>query len=215
VLVGVAEHPRRPGRYTVRLGDGRAFLVDTEAVGALPSLCEGTALDGAAVLALERSASFVASLDRAMRALARARRSRRELAMRLARSEPDGDVVSRVLDRLATLGLLDDGAVARAEAASRFRRGEGAGRVRQALARKGIDGALVDAAVREVSAEESVDEDALCRSAAEKRLRALRAQPADVQRRRLTGFLLRRGFAGSVVHATVRQLLRRGWEDDA
>jgi regulatory protein len=116
--------------------------------------------------------------------------------------------VERALARLEALGLLDDAAVARAEAASRFKRGEGTGRVRQALMRKGVDRSAVDDAVRTVAGEEEIDEAALCRSAAEKRLRALRSYAPEVQRRRLTGFLLRRGFGGGLVSDVVRRVLR-------
>jgi regulatory protein len=210
----VSEHPRKPGRYRVRLADDRAWLVDAEAVGLLPALRAGTALEGHLVAQLEASHRFVAVLDRALGSLARARRSRRELARRLQTHEPDAEIVERALARLESLGLLDDAAVARAEAAARFQRGEGAGRVRQALMRKGVDRAAVDAAVREVAADEAIDEAALCRAAAEKRFRALRSYAPDVQRRRLTGFLLRRGFSGHLVSDAVRAVMREARASD-
>ncbi len=208
VLRSVSEHPRKPGRYRVRLVDDRAWLVDAEAIGALPSMRDGTPLVAPVIEAIERAHRFIASLDRALGAVARARRSRRELGRRLARLEPDADIVERVLSRLEALGLLDDADVARAEARSRLKRGEGAGKVRQSLMRKGVDRSTIDSAVREVVEEESIDDEASCRAAAEKRVRALRSYAPDVQRRRLTGFLLRRGFSGSVVSATVRTVLR-------
>lgn len=206
-LASVSEHPRRPGRYRVRLADDRAWLVDADTVALLPALRAGTALEGHIVAQLESSHRFVAVLDRALGALARARRSRRELARRLQGYEPNADIVEQVLARLEALGLLDDAAVARAEAASRFQRGEGAGRVRQALIRKGIDRGAIDAAVQAVAGEEEIDEAALCRTAAEKRLRALRSYAPEVQRRRLTGFLLRRGFSGRNVSDAVRAVV--------
>jgi regulatory protein len=207
-LASVSEHPRKPGRYRVRLADGRAWLVDADAVGLLPALRAGAALERDLVEQLESAHRFVAVFDRALGALARARRTRRELARRLAAHEPDADLVERALAKLEALGLLDDAAVARAEAASRFKRGEGTGRVRQALMRKGVDRSAVDDAVRTVAGEEEIDEAALCRSAAEKRLRALRSYAPEVQRRRLTGFLLRRGFGGGLVSDVVRRVLR-------
>jgi len=113
-----------------------------------------------------------------------------------------------LVPELAALGLLDDAAVAEAEVAARLRRGEGPARVRQALARKGVERTLVDATLREVGAAEAIDERESCRAAAEKRLRSLRSLPALVQRRRLTAFLARRGFGAGVVHDVVRELLR-------
>jgi len=183
-------------------------LVDADTVGVLPALRAGTALEGDLVAQLEAAHRFVAVLDRALGSLARARRTRRELAKRLHTHEPDTEIVERALARLESLGLLDDAAVARAEAASRFHRGEGTGRVRQSLMRKGVDRAAIDAAVQAVAGDEVIDEAALCRSAAEKRLRALRSHAPEVQRRRLTGFLLRRGFSGGMVSDAVRAVLR-------
>lgn len=206
-LAAISEHPRRRGRYRVRLEDGRTFLVGAEQVSGLSSLATGTTLDHDQVAALELGQRYVACLDRALGALARARRSRRELAQRLRRHEPDAALVDGVLDRLETLGVLDDAAVAAAETAARFRRGEGRARVRQALVRKGIDRRLVDEAIRDIGVADAVDEGATCLAAAEKRARALRGLAPLVQRRRLTAFLARRGFGGALVHEVVRRVL--------
>jgi regulatory protein len=189
------------------MADGRAWLVDADAVGALPGLRAGTALDGEAVAQLATAHRAVAVYDRALGALARARRTRRELARRLQMFEPDADLIEQALARLEARGLLDDAVVARAEAVSRFQRGEGTGKIRQALLRKGVNRGVVDDVLRAVAGEEAIDEMALCRAAAEKRLRALRGYGPEVQRRRLTGFLLRRGFDGHRVADVVRQLL--------
>jgi regulatory protein len=209
VLASVREHPRKPGRYRVRLADRRDWLVDAEAVAALPALVAGTPLGTGHVIGLEAAHRSVATFDRALRILARSRRSRRELAQRLGRLEPDATVCARVLDRLASLGLLDDAAVARAEADARLRRGDGTGRVRQVLRRKGIEGRLVDQVLREAIADDAVDDAARCLAAAERRARALRSHPPEVQRRRLTAWLLRRGFGGSEVTRAVRATLGR------
>ena len=213
MLAAVAEHPRKRGRYRVRLADGRTFLVNAEQLSALPSIREGTALETVHVLALEVGHRYVACYDRALGALARARRSRRELAQRLRRSEPDVALIEQVLERLHELGLLDDAAVAEAEAAARFRRGEGSGRVRQALLRKGVERTLVDDAMRHVGSDDAVDERASCLAAARKRVRSLRGLAPLVQRRRLTAFLARRGFAGGLVHDVVRTVLSEDTTD--
>lgn len=197
----------------MRLADGRTFLVSAEHLSALPALREGTVVESTHVLALEAGHRYVACYDRALGALARARRSRRELAQRLRRSEPDAALVEQVLQRLQELGLLDDGAVAEAEAAARFRRGEGSGRVRQALLRKGVDRSLVDDAMRLVGRDDAVDERASCLVAARKRVRSLRGLAPLVQRRRLTAFLARRGFAGGLVHDVVRTVLSEDTTD--
>jgi regulatory protein len=207
VLATVRELPRKPGRYRVRLADERCWLVDAEAIGALPSLAQGTPLASSHITALEGAHGYVATLDRALGLLARSRRTRRELQQRLQRVQPDPAVRERVLERLETLGVLDDAIAARAEAEARFRRGEGSGRVRQVLRRKGVDAGVVEQVLRDAVEDEPVDDAARCLAAAERRARALRSHPSEVQRRRLTAWLLRRGFAGAHVSAAVRATL--------
>lgn len=171
---------------------------------------EGAELDEVAVRQIEASSQFVACFDRGLGMLARARRTEREMLQRLRLREPDSDLVQRAVERLKALGLLNDAEVARAEAASRFRRGEGAGRIRQSLMQKGVERSVIDAAVREVTEEEAVDEEALCRAAAEKRLGALRSLAPEVQRRRLLAFLVRRGFPGHLARDVAFALVPRG-----
>ncbi len=208
-IARVAEHGRKPGRYRVKLTDGREWLVDAEALTAAGALRKGQELDAATVLRLEANHRLTTCADRALGMLARARRTRREIEQQLRRVEPHPEYIEQALRRLEERGLLDDAAVARAEAAARFRRGEGAGRIRQVLRRKGVADDVAKAAVRDVALEEQIDDTALCREAGEKRLRALRAHAPDVQRRRLIGFLLRRGFPGHVVQEVVRALVPR------
>ena len=60
--------------------------------------------------------------------------------------------------------------------------------------------------------EEGFDEGAACEALAVRRWAAVAALPPDVRRRRLTGFLLRRGFSGGEVQRVVRRLEREGGE---
>ncbi len=198
----------------MRLTDGRQFLADADGVTLAGAVREGVELDASAIAHLEASHAFVAAYDRALGMLARARRSTRDIERKLRQLDMAPDVIARAIERLQSLGLLNDNDVARAEAASRFRRGEGAGRIRQALFNKGVARGAIDAAIREVADEEQIDDAALCRAAGEKRLRSLKSYEPEVQRRRLMGFLLRRGFSGSTVHDVVRLLIPRGGARD-
>ena len=118
-------------------------------------------------------------------------------------------MIAVALDRLEANGVLCDDDVAKAEAAARLRRGEAPARVRQMLRRKGVDARSVDAAIVEAVELDGFDEIAACRAQAEKRWRSLSALEPTVARRRLVGFLQRRGFSGGVVHTIVRELERR------
>lgn len=192
----------------IRAGDGRAWVVAAETVAELPGLREGAPVDDSIAQTLDTAAQLLMLQDRAIGMLARARRSRLELERRLRRVADAPEHIRRVLDRLAASGLLDDESVARAEAASRFRRGEGRRKVQQRLAAKGIDRRTVEQVLGEVMEEEAVDELALCREAAERRQRSLHSLPPEVQRRRLMAYLQRRGFTGETIGRVMRALPR-------
>ncbi len=204
----VTPDSRRDGRVRVRATDGRAWSVDIDTVGSHPALREGGVLDERLVGVLDAASQLLTLQDRAIGMLARARRSRRELVQRLRRVVDAPELIERVLTRLAALGVLDDAAVARAEAASRFRRGEGRRKIQQRLAAKGIDRQTAEQVLGEVIEDEAVDEEALCRAAAERRLRSLQGVEPDARRRRLSAFLQRRGFSGDMIGRVLRSLPR-------
>ena len=58
--------------------------------------------------------------------------------------------------------------------------------------------------------EDCFDELAACRAVAERRMRPWVRWNRAVARRRLTAFLARRGFGGSVLHGVVGELFGRG-----
>ena len=61
----------------------------------------------------------------------------------------------------------------------------------------------MDDAINEVMADENVDERAMVEAAAVKKLRTLAKLEPDVRRRRLYGFLARKGYAPDLVRETV------------
>ncbi len=148
--------------------------------------------------------------EAALRLLTVRARSRRELGRRLRRKDFPASVVDPCLDELEAQGLLDDDAFARAVVRDRVRLSpRGPGRLLQELRKHGVDDDVADAALAEVFAEEEVSVHELAREAA---LGWLRRQSASVAaalaldertdereraRRRLHGYLARRGFNGS------------------
>jgi regulatory protein len=87
-------------------------------------------------------------------------------------------------------------------------RGMSRRRIAAELAKRGVARDLVDAAITEVMADESIDERAIVEAAAAKKFRSLAKLEPDVQRRRLYGFLARKGFAPDLVRETVAKLTR-------
>ena len=203
----VLESSRRPGRFVLTLTDGRMFTVAIAALSDTGATRAGVELTADSVAYLSRESVITDLSDRAVNALARGRKTRRELELRLRRLQPDRTLIAEALDRLSASGILSDEDVAHAEAAARLRRGEAPARVRQVLRRKGVEGAMVNEAVSAAIREDGFDEFASCRALAEKRVRALGVKEPTVLRRRLVAFLQRRGFGGSVIGRVLREVL--------
>jgi regulatory protein len=204
----VLESARRPGRFVVTLTDGRLFTVAIGALSETGATRTGVELSAEAVGVLARESLITEVSDRAMNTLARGRRTRWELEIRLRRVQPDATVVAEALNRLVDGGILSDAEVARAEAASRLRRGEAPARVRQVLRQKGIEGTMVQEALSAAVLEDGFDEAQACRALAEKRRRTLGEKEPEVIRRRLIAFLQRRGFGGRLITGVVNDILR-------
>lgn len=131
--------------------------------------------------------------EQALRWLDRRAYARGELARRLRFKQFPPEAIERVLDRLQSVGLLDDEAFAREWVRSRTRAGAmGSRRVRQELKQKGI----ADEVINVLWAENAPgSEGESCEDLARKKWRSFRTLERETARRRLLGFLTRRGFA--------------------
>jgi regulatory protein len=130
-------------------------------------------------------------------------RSRRELEEKLRAKEFSDPVVEEVVKHCARLGYIDDRKFALQWAAYRARcRGYGRRRIEQELKRKGIGRELISEALTEsVSSEQELE---AAQQAAERKLRSLRTDDPEARRRRLAGFLERKGFSFEIIHAVLR-----------
>lgn len=211
-LKELRESPRRPGRVLLSLSDGQQLIVGIGALADVGTTRAGASVSAEQLARLQHEHAVTALADRALDALARGRRTRRELEVRLRKREGAPEQIREALDRLEAAGLLSDEAVAQAEAASRLRRGEAPARVRQQLRRKGVSAPLATEAITEAVRDESFDETAACRAVAAKRVRTLRSDDHATVYRKLLGFLLRRGYSGTIARAVSREVL--GTEPD-
>jgi regulatory protein len=129
-------------------------------------------------------------------------RSRAELERKLAQKGCPDEVAAVVLDRLAEVGLLDDVAYAamlvRSKQSSR-------GLARSALARelatKGVDRDIASDALEDI---DEVAERARAEDLVAKRLRAMTGLSAQVQARRLSAMLARKGYPGGLAYAVIQ-----------
>jgi regulatory protein len=125
----------------------------------------------------------------------------------LRKGEPERDV-DAAIERLRANGLLDDANFARQLARSKAL---GAGlsrrRIAQELAKRGVDRALSSEAIEDVFADENIDEDASIERVARKKLRTMANLEPAVQRRRLFGFLARRGYENDAIQRVLRLVI--------
>lgn len=128
-----------------------------------------------------------------------------EVRATLAEHGLDDHEVEEWVERYERLGYLDDRRLAEQLVHSHgVRRGRGSGALLHELGRRGIEGDLARSAL------ESLDPDVELEHAttiAERRARQLTGLDRAVAQRRLTAFLLRRGYGSDVVREAVRAAL--------
>jgi regulatory protein len=139
--------------------------------------------------------------DRALDLLSYRPRSEAELRQRLT-EKYDEEAVATAIERMRRSGLVDDGEFARYWVQNRLQHNpRGAMALRRELYQKGVDESAIEEALAEY------DEEEAAARAAEMALRKLKGLSPDVLRRRLTDYLLRRGFPYGIVQPIVLRAL--------
>lgn len=207
IVTGIVESPRKDGRYVVEL-DGRAGpTVSLEILERL-AVRVGAAVDEGRMAALEGEAAALRTYDRALNMLAFQARSSRDLQRRLVQKGEEPALVDAAVARLVERGLLDDADYARQLTRSKVL-GGGASkrRVQQELFKKGVSRTTADEAIAEVFEDEQVDEQAIVDEAARKKVRSLAKLDPETRRRRLYGFLARKGYDSARIRLAMQAAL--------
>ena len=204
-ITALTPDPRRPGRFAVVVYGQLAATVSLDEVERLDLRVGREFAEVAA--AVEDDAAATKTYDRAVNMLAARGRSTAELRRLLVRKGEAPQHVERALERLLERGYLDDESYARHFARTRA---VGAGlsrrRLQQELARKGVDRAVADTAIREVMASEDLDVEAIIDDVARRKLRALRAEEPAVRKRRLYAHLARRGYDADAIRGALERV---------
>lgn len=172
----------------------------------------GLRLDAAVAPELEARLSTqarrLAAFDAAIGMLARGSRSVFELRQRLAMQGREKSDIQWLAAKLQADGLLNDTAFAVQFARRRFARGASRTGVLSGLSRAGVARSICEEAVETVTAEDGWDERESCGRIAAKKLVTLRSLEPHVARRRLVGFLRRRGFNATSIREALETLER-------
>jgi len=137
-------------------------------------------------------------------------RTRQQLTDKMLAKECAPDVIERVLNRMADVGLVDDQAYA--HMLVRTKR-EGSGMavrgLRHELRKKGVPDDMAEAAVEGVEPEQEREQAEALVAA---RLPRLLGLERDVQMRRLGGLLARKGYPAGLSFAVIKDALDRAPE---
>ncbi len=160
---------------------------------------------GRAELEDDVAASADAAHAAALHLLTARARTSAELERRLQQRGFEPGAIAETLQRLTSVGLIDDEALARDLASSRAAQGVDASMIAVELRDRGIDPAVAaGAAAAAVPAE---DRGERCRELARARLTKLQGLSPQVQFRRLAAFLMRRGYPPEIVETVVGELV--------
>ena len=203
-ITDVRHVPRRPSRRVVELDNGDTVTLEASLV-TRAGLRVGLSIDTGALDELRvedaRLRAKVAALD-----MLRSREvSCQQVRARLRRKGFEDEEIEFAVSSLTKLGYLSDERYAEEFVESRKRRNpRGRYGLQRELERRGIDRDTID---RTLTALSPTDERELAVRAARKQMLAYRTVTADVARRRLHDFLVRRGFAYDVVRSVLSEMM--------
>ena len=127
-------------------------------------------------------------------------RSCKEVEKKLEEKKFDAVVIRAVMDHLIRFGYIDDGAFAAQWAYGRFRiRSFGRRRIERELKQKGVDKNTIQEMLGKTITIE--DERQTARKVAEQKLSTMKNLETEVRRRRLAGYLERKGYSYDIIRA--------------
>lgn len=203
-ITSIEVQARNPRRVNVFLDGEFAFALSLE-VAAQAGLTRAMPLSESAVAALQAEDAQKRTYDAVLHFLSFRPRSEEEVRRYLGRRQTPPDLADRLIARLKGSGLLDDEAFTRFWVENRATFSPRSGRaLRAELRSKGIDDKTIAASL-------SQDDSAAAYEAAMRRAyrmaAAARGDAAEF-RRKLQGYLLRRGFSYDVTRETVDRVWR-------
>ena len=209
VVTALRPARRRAGYLDVEVDGVLLGPVAEKDVAAL-GLAPGAALDEATVARLHAEANVARALALANSYLAHRPRSEAEVRTRLRQAQLGAASIDAAVDRLRAQGLLDDKRFAALWVESRASFSPRSSRaLANELRQKGVDREQID----EVLAGAAPDDQELALEAGRKRLRQFSGAGEEEFRRRMAGYLARRGFPYDVVRESVEQLWQESQQD--
>jgi regulatory protein len=184
-----------------------SVFLDGEYVFSLPMieathLKKGQTLSDTEIAQLKTIDERHKAFDAAVRYLARRPHSIGEISAKLRRKQFDDEIIAHAIQRLQDLGYVDDLEFARFWVRDRTTfRPRGPQALRAELRQKYVPHAIIDEVVAEIDMMDAA------RRVAQKKAASLRGRDRQTFRRRLGGYLSRRGFTYETVNMVVNELI--------
>lgn len=205
VITKLERQKKRRHRVSVYLDGDFAFGCSDEVVYRF-GLHKGMELDDARRREIEDYDNRVQAKLAAERLVGTRMRSEKELRQRLREKEYPPDIIDETIATFTRIGLIDDRAFAEAFVRDRLRmRPRAAALLRRELRQRGVAPDIIDAVLAAHFEEES--EEDLARRMAESYLRAHPRLETLVLKRRLAGYLQRKGFGAGLAFRVVQGII--------
>jgi regulatory protein len=208
-ITDLTTQKRNQHRVNVFIDGDYAFSLDAAVASRLQP---GQFLSEADIAALNDDDEFTRAYAKALRFLTTRPRSTQEVRDNLRRKAFPEPLIEQVLDRLLALGYVNDFEFARAWVRNRDEFSpRGARGLQHELRQKGVDSAIIDEVLAEFDAE-----DAALRAARQKfDYYSRQSDTVEAFRRKMGGYLTRRGFSYDSVRTVLDTLLEElSFDDD-
>ena len=207
-ITGISSSPKNPLRMTVKVNRRRVAVISHKHVSEL-GLTVGQPWTEKLAESVKRAHQYDRALQAAMTRLNRRAMSTHQLTQKLRTLKHDDETITRVIDRLTELKLLDDHAIGEALIRSTLsRKAAGPRLLRQKLRAKGI----APQTIEELLVQHAPAPDDTVTQAASlvrKKLTSMTRLDPIARKRRLWGMLARRGFD----HDTIQQAIDQAIQD--
>ena len=201
IVTAMKVQKRNPQRVNVYLDGEYAFGLARITAAWLQI---GQQLSDEKIAQLKAQDSHEAAYQKALGFLDYRPRSSAEVRKNLEKHGYETEVVEQVLERLGRSGLVNDDQFAQTWVDNRSEfRPRGRRMLSMELRQNGLDGEAIESALS------GLDEEELAYQAAHKYQRKLQDLPKPDFRRKLAGFLARRGFS----YAVIEPVLQRVWQE--
>jgi regulatory protein len=199
-ITALSVQKRNQERVSVFLDGQYAFSIS---LNAALSLKQGQQLSQLDIERLQREEGGLRAYDNALRLLGYRPRSRLEVERHLRQKGYEAEAIDAAMARLVANRYVDDEAFARSWLNHRERlRPRGARGLSHELRQKGVEREIIDEILTEL------DEEASAWAAIEGKMHRWHGLDQMAFRKKITGFLSRRGFAYDTIHKTCQ----KAWE---